>query len=166
MMGLRAASPWPVVSRIHVLLGQGELHSLPHTWTPLPVSGSRPPVADRQHTHTHTHTHERAHTLGLHGSGPGDNHSSPAAPPVCAPISPPSWPRWFCPVCPLVDRTAASQTETEWLLLCGGEGTGPAQSTAMFLGLVGGRSLHLCDQAPHSSMQPSGRRAQPRAAPQ
>ena len=142
----------------------GELYLWPRMWTPLPVPSSRLPVDSvRVCTHAHTHTHTQ--TLGLHhSSSPRDSSSSPAVPPVCAPISPPFWLHFFCPVCPLVDRTAVSQTEAEQLLLCGGGGTG-WQSTAAFWGLVG-HSFQLCAQAPHSFVHPFGKPVQLRVGPQ
>lgn len=152
--GAEEGGPWPVDPRIHILLGGGSCTCGPPCGCPFQAQGLL--LTERMHTHTHTDTGR--------SSSPRDSSSSPAAPPVCAPISPPSWLHFFCPVCPFVDRTAVSQTETEWLLLCGGGGTG-RQSTTAFWGLVG-HSFQLCVQAPHSSVHPSGRPAQPRVGPQ
>lgn len=157
--GAEEGGPWPVDSRIHILLGWGSC-------TCGPACGHRCPFQAQGFLLT-VCVCARAHTqtLGLHhSSSPRDSSSSPAVPSVCAPISPPFWLHFFCPVCPLVDRTAVSQTEAERLLLCGGGGTG-WQSTAAFWGLVG-HSFQLCAQAPHSFVHPFGKPAQLRVGPQ
>ena len=167
--GAEEGVPWSVVSRIHVLLGWGSCTRGPACGRRCPLQAQGFLLTAHAHTHTHTHTHTCTHTQTLgphHSCSPRDSSSSPAAPPVCAPISPPSCLRVFCPICPLVDWTAVSQTEAERLLLCGGGETGQPRalppSQAWWEGVA---SSSVLRPLIHSCV-PLGRPAQPRVGPQ